>query len=92
MLCNRTYRRGYNNFKIMSLKGVATNMKIEIQGLCELNKKGILKLYNRYGNQIPAIKRHAENILNNKQSKIQYCNALNLSEILKIDLDEIIEI
>jgi|APAga8741244001_1050109.scaffolds.fasta_scaffold02395_7 hypothetical protein len=66
-------------------------MNKELKGLCEINKKGILKLYNHYQNQIPAIKRHAENILNKRDSKIQYSTALYLSSSIGIDLDEIIE-
>ena len=58
-------------------------------GLCELNHKGILKHYYR-SNPNPAIKRHAENILNNRKSKIQYGNALYLSTELNIPLNEII--
>lgn len=75
----------------MRLKGDENNMKKDLKGLCELNKKGILKLYYSYRNQIPAIKRHAENILNNRDSKIQYGNALNLREITGVPLNEIIE-
>lgn len=65
-------------------------MERDLKGLCELNKDGVLNLYNRYQNKIPAIKRHAENILNNRDSKIQYSNALNLSLIKRIPLNEII--
>lgn len=66
-------------------------MEKNLIGLCELNKIGILNLYNRYQNKYPAIKRHAENILNSRPSKIQYCNAQNLSLITGIPLNEIIE-
>jgi hypothetical protein len=66
-------------------------MKTDLKGLCKLNKKGILRLYGIYQDQIPLIKRHAENILNNRDSKIQYGNAIYLSSIIGIDLNEIIE-
>lgn len=66
-------------------------MEKEIKGLCEPNIPGILKNYELYPH-IPALKRYRKNILDKKDFHVQFGNALNLSLIKKIPVNEIIKV
>jgi len=62
----------------------------EILGWRPVNAKGILELNDRHPNPPPAIKRHAKQIRNNKERKMQYSNALYISTKMRVPLNQII--
>jgi len=65
-------------------------MSDEILGWRSVNAIGILELNDRHPNPLPAIKRHAKQIRNNKERKMQFSNALHISAKMRVPLRQII--
>ncbi|TYS59524.1 hypothetical protein FZC76_22090 [Sutcliffiella horikoshii] len=66
-------------------------MSNEVLGRCRDNAKGVLELNDRHPNPVPAIKRHAKQIRNNKERKILFSTACQASKKMNVPLNQIIE-
>jgi len=66
-------------------------MSDKVVGWCTVNTKGVLELNDRHPNPVPAIKRHAKQIRNNNERKMQFANALHISAKMRVPLHQIIE-
>lgn len=66
-------------------------MSDKVVGWCPVNAMGVLELNDRHPNPVPVIKRHAKQIRNNNERKIQFANALHISTKMRVPLHHIIE-